>query len=62
MNEPRPEMRTSNPHTTISDDLNELIVDMSSIQPKLHKRATEKIKRRQLAYILGETAKIFSVD
>lgn len=37
----------------------ELILNIAAVQPKLHKRMTTNVKKRQLAYILAITAKLF---
>lgn len=53
------EALTSNSLITLDMDADELILNLHKIQPKLHKRATEGIKRRQLDYILNATEQLF---
>lgn len=53
------EAQTSNPLISLNIDADELILNLQRIQPKLHKRLTEKLKRRQEAYIHDVTRKLF---
>lgn len=60
MTDPQAEIPTNDPCITIAPDLSEIVLDVSKIQPKLHKRTTANIKKRQLDYILMETGRIFA--
>lgn len=52
-------MSTSDPVIKITPDLSEIVLDLSSIQPRLHKRLTAKVKARQMAYIFNVTEALF---
>ena len=56
----KPEAQTSDPIIKWLPDQDTLILELNRIQPKLHGRLTAKVKAKQEAYILGETARIFS--
>ncbi len=56
------EAQTSNPLIKISDDCQELILELNKIQPKLHKRLTANVKQKQLRYILGQTVNLFGPE
>lgn len=56
------EVITSNPLITLDMEADALHLELWRIQPRLHKRLTERLKRCQEAYIIGETAKVFGVQ
>lgn len=54
------EMATRDPVVWIAADLSEIVLRLAPLQPKLHKRLTNRIKQQQLDYILGVTKTIYS--
>lgn len=56
---PPARLRTSDPLLTVASDKDEATLDLRSLQPRLHKRLTEKVKARHWADVQRYTAELF---
>jgi hypothetical protein len=56
---PPARLRTSDPLVTVASDTDTATLDLRSLQPRLHKRLTAKVKAKQWADVQAYTAELF---
>jgi hypothetical protein len=56
---PPTELKTRDPLLTIASDTDTATIDLRSLQPRLHKRLTAKVKANQWVEVQRNTAEVF---
>jgi hypothetical protein len=56
---PPMDLRTKDPLVTLASDTDTATVDLRSLQPRLHKRLTAKVKAKHWADVQAYTAELF---